>query len=501
MESSLPAPTDGIADGVPPTIDTDLSDGSAVVTVGHGAGSIYTFTSLMGSTTYYFQIWAYSNVGNRIDYLTSTEGPEASVTTEDPPFVFFEEGFETDGHPSRYRASPNGGFHGGNDAHFQRTDGSNIDIHSADAYSGVSGMYFWAAEQTGSGNDNSNTEQTIVFNDLNIAGFTGLMVSGLFGAGNQSPPTPTPPGGNPTFSYDAGEYIRVSYEIDDSGTETDVLCFRYEYHGDGGNEPLGLDADCDGTADNTDGTDRLNTTLAAYSAIIPETGNFLTVRIRVRADGPGEEMAFDDIKVAGLPPENPQPDNHPATFTATATGLGQIDLSWSDATGTNVPTGYVIYANTVESSLPAPIDGVPPTIDDDLSDGSVVVTVGHGTGSRYTFTGLTASTIYHFQVWAYANAGNRIDYLLSPEGPAVSVVTQSLLLNEGFETNGHPSRYTASSNGGFSTSANNHFNRTDGMGLDLHSGRYNRLLGHALLGRREYRRWRWRWQCCTDHNI
>ena len=460
VEGSLPVPTDSM----PPMVDTDLSDGEAVVTVFHGDDPGYTFTGLAALETYHFQIWAYSNEGDRIDYLTSIEGPTVSGTVFEPTVVF-EEGFETDGYGSRYRASSNGGFRGGNNAHFQRTNGSNISNISRE-YRGFSNSWFWAAEDTDDVVGNRNKEQTIVFNTYRITGFTGLSIFGLFGAGNERLP------GAGVFSYDAGEYIRVSYQID-TGPETDVLCFRVEDHGNTSNNPLGLDADCDGIADNNDGTDRLGTELAEYSANILETGDMLTVRIKVVMDGADEEVAFDDIKVAGLAPDNPQPDNHPASLMATAFGPSQIVLSWPDATGTNLPTGYVIYAGET-SSLSVPVDGTPPTIDDDLSDGSAVVTVFHGDDTSYTFTGLDVSTTYHFQIWAYSNAGNRIDYKVPPAGPTASVTVfePAVVFEEGFETDGHPSRYRASPNGGFRGGNDAHFQRTEGNNIDNVSGAY-----------------------------
>ena len=459
------------ADGTPPptSSDPDLSDGSAVVIVHHGAdSSSYTFTGLTPSTTYYFQIWAYSNLGSHIDYLTSAPGPTASSTIVES-FVLLEEGFETEGHPERYTASSGGGFYGYVDAHFRRTDGSDISNVSG-AYTGFSGTNFWAAEDVKHHGGDGNVEQTIVFNRLSIAGLTELLVSGLFGSGNENP--------RGSSFYEASDYIRLTYQID-SKPETDILCFRTEIiSGDQADQnPLGLDADCSGLADNTNGTNRLGTALATYSANIPETGDSLTIRIKVRVDSRGEEIAFDDIKVVGL--SDPQPDNHPVAFTATASDPTQIDLSWTDATGIYLPAGYVIYANTTDVfSFPTlfslPADGIPPIIDTDLSDGSAAVTVDHGAGTGYTFTSLTPSTTYYFQIWAYGNESSRINYLNSPLGPVASatVFEPTVIFEEGFETAGHPSRYTASSSGGFYANADAYFHRTDGSDIDVFSGAY-----------------------------
>ena len=80
--------------------------------------------------------------------------------------------------------------------------------------------------------------------------------------------------------------------------ETDVLCFRYEFHNGLSDQPLGLDANCDGRSDENS-KNRLTPELAEYSANIPGTGGMLTVKIKVRGDDNAEEMAFDDIMVGG----------------------------------------------------------------------------------------------------------------------------------------------------------------------------------------------------------
>ncbi|MEI7597562.1 MAG: hypothetical protein WCK02_17585 [Bacteroidota bacterium] len=66
---SISAPSDGTAQ----------ADGASRKNIAQGVGS-YTPTGLSASTTYYFQIWSYTNSGTSIDYkLTSV--PQASATT------------------------------------------------------------------------------------------------------------------------------------------------------------------------------------------------------------------------------------------------------------------------------------------------------------------------------------------------------------------------------------------------------------------------------------
>lgn len=74
--NSFTNPVDGTAE----SDDSDLSDGSAVVNVVHGAET-YNFTGLNQSTTYYFKIWPYTNSATAIDYKTDGIIPSILSTT------------------------------------------------------------------------------------------------------------------------------------------------------------------------------------------------------------------------------------------------------------------------------------------------------------------------------------------------------------------------------------------------------------------------------------
>ncbi|MDA3865343.1 MAG: endonuclease [Salinivirgaceae bacterium] len=133
--------------------------------------------------------------------------------------------------------------------------------------------------------------------------------------------------------------------------------------------------------------------------------------------------------------ENPEPDNQPTSFTATLNGVNQIDLSWIDATGTNLPTGYLIKANTTGSFTP-PADGTDPSEDSNLADGNALVKVAYGNES-YTFSGLNSETTYYFKVWAYANMGATIDFKLDgtvPTDNATTLVAPVVINSEDFSS-------------------------------------------------------------------
>ncbi len=110
----------------------------------------------------------------------------------------------------------------------------------------------------------------------------------------------------------------------------------------------------------------------------------------------------------------PEPSNHATGFAATtsATTHNSITLTWTDATGAQVPDGYLIKASaTSYAAIIDPSDGTPE------SDAALVKNITQGTES-VTFSGLTASTTYYFKIWPYTNSGSNIDYKTGSEPQA-----------------------------------------------------------------------------------
>jgi len=87
--ASINAPVDGVAE----------VDAALIKNVNPGVQS-YTFTTLSGSTSYFFKIFPYTNSGSNVNYLTTGIVPSASATTDARPWVEdFETGLKT-GYPS-----------------------------------------------------------------------------------------------------------------------------------------------------------------------------------------------------------------------------------------------------------------------------------------------------------------------------------------------------------------------------------------------------------------
>lgn len=101
-----------------------------------------------------------------------------------------------------------------------------------------------------------------------------------------------------------------------------------------------------------------------------------------------------------------EPSNHVTTFIA-ATGtpaFSVIDVVWDDATGTVVPTGYLIKGSDVSyAAISAPVDGTPET------DALLVKNIASG-AEVASFTGLNENTTYYFKIFPYTNTGSNIDY-------------------------------------------------------------------------------------------
>ncbi len=89
-EDNIVAPTDGnfVSD------DEDLSDGSAALNITQGNEEA-SFTNLMGLTTYYFEIYPYTNGGPSVDYKTDGTAPATNATTADIEIIEFID-FNTD---------------------------------------------------------------------------------------------------------------------------------------------------------------------------------------------------------------------------------------------------------------------------------------------------------------------------------------------------------------------------------------------------------------------
>lgn len=140
----------------------------------------------------------------------------------------------------------------------------------------------------------------------------------------------------------------------------------------------------------------------------------------------------------GFTPD-PEPSNYPTNFTATADGLS-ITINWTDATGEQLPSGYLILGEiliTTNVATDAPIDGVPVTDDLDWSDNETAINVPYG-DQTFTYNALSGGTTYMFTIYPYTNGGEFIDYKTdgTPPNSYAEVSNIFIINNEDFEDGG-----------------------------------------------------------------
>lgn len=191
--------------------------------------------------------------------------------------------------------------------------------------------------------------------------------------------------------------------------------------------------DCFGEAD-TDGTGEIWEYLDAWAYRKPGTGpdfeifdpgnwNFSGINILDGASNNATATVPFPLK-SYTPAIHPPtaPSNHVLNFTASSVGMtaNSIELSWDENDGEQPPTAYLIKASTAEIDLPA--EGVLPTDDTELSDGSGNVSVDHGT-SVYTFTSCSQGTTYNFSIFPYLQTSDTIIYK-AKDAPQASATTQ-----------------------------------------------------------------------------
>ena len=125
--------------------------------------------------------------------------------------------------------------------------------------------------------------QTLLFDDVNIAGFSSLELAMLVAEDDD--------GANQ--DWDADTLVYVEIDIDNSGSFTKVLQFAAQ---GGTNTEPGLDTNFDGIADGTALTD----TFQNFSNSIAGAGTLMDIRITfVNLNAGDEDIAIDKIVLSG----------------------------------------------------------------------------------------------------------------------------------------------------------------------------------------------------------
>ncbi len=221
-----------------------------------------------------------------------------------------------------------------------------------------------------------------------------------------------------------GQSYHIVYYFKDNDTMARTRIWSY-WMQDG--NYLNDDADVlrpDTYSDNSSDWQVFDVTLTA-----PANANQFRFEVRTYKENnnTGGHIYFDDFL---FEPDNtvyPEPTNYPTDFTATANGIN-IELTWTDATGAQLPSGYLIKGEmSVTRSCEPPVDGTPVPDDLDWDDGMVAVNVSYGTQS-YTFENLEPNQGYHFCIFPYTNGGSNIDYKTDGTPPEATATTADIVV-------------------------------------------------------------------------
>jgi hypothetical protein len=252
------------------------------------------------------------------------------VASSSQAAVLLTESFETNGEGTRYTSAtefkdvagtgyfmrsnnsqtsgqliPNGLFAGSQDRRYGLNAGS-----GAGPYSGMDGTWAWVGEGVnGDGSGPYPLPASVTLNNVSTAGYTGLQISGLFGAVLADGYV------NPSL----GDYMRVSYSLD-GGAFTTGLWFAPSAALT--SQLIYLDTDNDGFG-NVSAANLLDKPLKSFSFAIPDASS-VQIRIEVSANAAGDEFAFDFLQLAGSP-VIPEPTS------AALLGVALVALGWRRA--------------------------------------------------------------------------------------------------------------------------------------------------------------------------
>lgn len=105
----------------------------------------------------------------------------------------------------------------------------------------------------------------------------------------------------------------------------------------------------------------------------------------------------------------PEPSNHVTAFSNIS--VGNLAVEWTDATGTTLPTRYLIKVSNVSfAAITNPVDGAETPTDLDLKDGTGAVYCGYGVGRFNGWADSIGNTTYYMKIFSLSNSGANCNY-------------------------------------------------------------------------------------------
>lgn len=162
--------------------------------------------------------------------------------------------------------------------------------------------------------------------------------------------------------------------------------------------------------------------LLSYEGEVPDDATTATFQVRfydVAANWDGDALILVDNSSFIIDDAvKPEPSNYPTDFAAAVNGVN-ANVTWTDATGDQLPQRYLVLASANDDIM-APVDGTPVDDDTDMSDGSAALNIAYGEESAI-FGGLTAAESYYFAIYPYTNSADIIDYKTDGAAPSAEL--------------------------------------------------------------------------------
>ncbi|MFZ1319970.1 MAG: endonuclease [Ignavibacteria bacterium] len=120
--------------------------------------------------------------------------------------------------------------------------------------------------------------------------------------------------------------------------------------------------------------------------------------------------------------------NYFGSFSSVPTS-NSIGLNWTDASGAQLPEGYLILAYDRDNYF-VPIDGSEYVADTILSDGAAIVNIPHTDPDSYTFNNLISTKTYYFTSYSYTGSGASRNYKINGTVPQTNATVSNPLAAE-----------------------------------------------------------------------
>lgn len=252
--------------------------------------------------------------------------------------VLFTEGFETDGEGIRYTSNTYTDCT--NSDYFFRTNTNPVTPPSCaptfgSTLTNLQGSYFWASEDIRSNTPMplSRPPGSIVFNALNTSGYSNLQVSIFLATSN-----------NNNLRWEISDSINIQVSFNAGSTYSTVGRFMGKLIAGG---RLGIDSNLDNVFDGNDvQTDCDVVNFTKYTFNIPYTGANMILKLDFDQVGGTEELAIDQIEIAGIAAPCPTFSGAPANVTINnstcASACTVSGGSFALPSGTPCPSGSTL---------------------------------------------------------------------------------------------------------------------------------------------------------------